>query len=244
MLTKRQHEGKSDKVAAIQSDHASRPIILDSGCTNHVFHHTYKFFNLVPHETSMMTADGSAGVVITHKGDVALPTKQGRPFMLKNACKACSTLPRNYVSETQLEIEHGWSMYSTDGRRWFTDKRGNITVEAKRSNGMCMIPDFKGVNSITDKDKDSLILWHHRMAHTSPATILKTAKAVDGMAPEKGEIFKISDCGPHACGPTPSLGPTTRSRWSTVPDFLYRMCNLTSRAHWCEVCAEADTSRS
>ena len=90
-------------------------------------------------------------------------------------------MPRHCASETQLEIELKWSMHSINGRRWFTDISGQTTLSATRLADMHVIPPFKGVNSIEAATKcdttDDLRLWHHRMAHTSHATIMNTAKA-------------------------------------------------------------------
>jgi hypothetical protein len=123
-----------------------------------------------------------------------LPDHAGRPFLLDNVCRTSSAMPRHYVSETQLEIELNWSMNSINGRRWFTDINGETTLSATRIANMCVIPPFKGVNSIEPAAKDinsnDLRLWHHRMAHASPKTIMNTAKAVTGMQP-RGEIFKM-----------------------------------------------------
>ena len=126
--------------------------ILDGGCTNHLVGESQVLHNSVLHESAMKVAEGKTSINVSHKGDVVVVDRRGAPVFIRDVFKATMPLPKNCISESQLEIKNDWEMASKDGTRFFTDRSWSKTLQAERIHGLHVVSFESSVSAIDTSD--------------------------------------------------------------------------------------------
>lgn len=224
-LDKKSTKTADDTFAAYHADEevftgvASKPWILDSGCTAHLCGNQQFFKQINTSTSGKINLASQASSDIKGKGTVALSVANGNDIRWVEFLNTLFVpeLRSNLVSVAKITDKDHDVLFRRDSAVIF-DAKGNIKMTAERRGDLYYINERNNeANLVETKSQIETKRWHNRLGHLNSRDLLKIMEQVSNRKITMNDMRCLSQCDICMRGKMTALPFPTSKRQSDEP---------------------------